>query len=69
MRIPQTTSIESIIQWENGYFESEFTHPYEPARLTSFPGGFAALWGNLIDSDAGLPSSTLATPIRPCGRS
>lgn len=55
MRIPQTTSIESIIQWENSYFESEFTHPHGPARLTGFPGGFAALWASLIDSEARFP--------------
>jgi PRTRC genetic system protein B len=55
MRIPHTTSVESIIQWENSYFESEFTHLYGPARLTSFPGGFAALWANLIDSEARFP--------------
>jgi PRTRC genetic system protein B len=55
MRIPQMTSIESTIQWENSYFASEFTHPYGPARLTSFPGGFAALWADLTDSEARFP--------------
>src|SRR5450830_1984331 len=36
--------------WERGFFQSEFTHAYEGARLTSFPGGFLDLCRHLVGS-------------------
>jgi PRTRC genetic system protein B len=54
-RIPHSTSVESVMQWECSYFESSFTHPYGAARLTTFPGGFAALWSTLSSGRESFP--------------
>jgi PRTRC genetic system protein B len=43
MRIPESSGVEAMEGWERGFFQSEFTHAYGAARLTSFPGGFMAL--------------------------
>src|SRR5579871_33334 len=60
MRTPDTDGVESIEIWERGFFQSEFTHPYGAARLTSFPGGFLALWKGLAGSTNPFPSKYLA---------
>ena len=46
-RLPDSTLADSIIHWEQAFFQSSFTHVYGAARLTSFPGGFRALWAHL----------------------
>src|ERR1035438_5188188 len=40
MRVPESSGVEAMEGWERGFFQSEFTHAYGGARLTSFPGGF-----------------------------
>lgn len=55
MKIPETTNVESMGQWEDSYFGSEFTHPSGAARLTSFPGGFSALWTKLAGRKTAFP--------------
>ena len=55
MRIPESTGVEAIEGWERGFFQSEFTHAYGGARLTSFPGGFLALCGRLAGSRKPFP--------------
>jgi PRTRC genetic system protein B len=55
MRTPDTDGVEGIEAWERGFFQSEFTHPYGAARLTSFPGGFLSLWKNLAGSTKVFP--------------
>jgi len=55
MRVPEETNAESIVAWERAYFQSEFTHAYGAARLTSFPGGFMALWKSLVGSERDFP--------------
>lgn len=48
MRIPETTDLTSMAQWEGSYFGSSFTHPAGAACLTSHPGGFIGLWRSLV---------------------
>ena len=50
MRTPESSGVEAIEGWERGFFQSEFTHAYGAARLTSFPGGFLALCRQLAGS-------------------
>jgi PRTRC genetic system protein B len=55
MRTPESSGIEAIEGWEGGFFQSEFTHAYGAARLTSFPGGFLALGRRLAGSRKQFP--------------
>ena len=52
--------MESMEVWERCFFQSEFTHAYGAARLTSFPGGFVALWKHLAGSAKAFPANYLA---------
>lgn len=47
-RVPREATIESLKRWEEGFFESEFTHPNAAKKLTEHPGGFIGLWMSLI---------------------
>jgi PRTRC genetic system protein B len=55
MRTPESAGVEAIEGWERGFFQSEFTHAYGAARLTSFPGGFLALGRRLAGSRRQFP--------------
>jgi PRTRC genetic system protein B len=59
MRIPESSGTEGIEGWERGFFQSEFTHAYGAARLTSFPGGFLALCRRLVGSRKPFPNGYL----------
>jgi PRTRC genetic system protein B len=48
MRVPDTPDVASIAQWEDAFFQSEFTHAAGAVRLTSHPGGFIGLWRSLV---------------------
>jgi PRTRC genetic system protein B len=48
MRVPDTFDVASIPQWEDAFFQSEFTHAAGAVRLTSHPEGFIGLWGSLV---------------------
>jgi hypothetical protein len=43
MRAPDASTVASIAQWEQSFYESEFTHG-NVGRLTRHPGGFEGLW-------------------------
>ena len=43
MRVPDTSDVASIPQWEDAFFQSEFTHAAGAVRLTSHPQGFIRL--------------------------
>ncbi len=60
MRTPDTDGVEAIDAWERGFFQSEFTHPYGAARLTSFPSGFLPLWKGLAGTTKPFPVKYLA---------
>jgi PRTRC genetic system protein B len=43
MRVPETSDVASIPQWEDAFFQSEFTHAAGAVRLTCHPEGFIGL--------------------------
>jgi hypothetical protein len=45
---PVETDITTMLQWEEGFFNSRFTHPSGVGRLTTHPGGFMGLWMELV---------------------
>jgi PRTRC genetic system protein B len=47
MRVPDTFDVASIPQWQDAFFQSQFTHAAGAVRLTSHPEGFIGLWRNL----------------------
>ena len=59
MRIPESSGVEAIDGWERGFFQSEFTHAYGAARLTSFSGGFLPLCRRLAGSRKPFPTEYL----------
>jgi PRTRC genetic system protein B len=48
MRVPESSDIASIPVFEDGYFQSNFTHAAGAVRLTSHPEGFIGLWRGLV---------------------
>ena len=50
MRAPDTSTVASIPQWEQSFYESEFTHG-NVGRLTRHPGGFEGLWKELAGNE------------------
>jgi PRTRC genetic system protein B len=59
MRSPEDAGVESIRQWEQAFFQSEFTHATGIRPLTNHSGGFAGLWENLADSGKPFPTNRL----------
>lgn len=51
MRRPKHTDVATLLEWEEGFFNSHFTHPSGIGRLTSHAGGFMALWTELAGKD------------------
>jgi hypothetical protein len=47
MRRPRETDVSNMLEWEEGFFNSRFTHPSGVGKLTSHPGGFIGLWTEL----------------------
>ena len=58
-RVPREVTIASLPQWEEGFFQSEFTHPNAAKKLTEHPGGFIGLWTSLIGQQI-FPTDCLA---------
>ena len=58
MRAPKSLTVTSIDQWQQAFFQSEFTHPGGGGRLTKRSGGTAALWKSLA-GEKRFPLSTL----------
>lgn len=46
-RVPDDLAVGSMASYETAFFQSEYTHPLGAARLTTHPGGFVGLWGDL----------------------
>jgi len=44
---PRETDVTGMLEWEEGFFNSRFTHPSGMGKLTSHPGGFIGLWKEL----------------------
>jgi PRTRC genetic system protein B len=49
MRRPRETSVSTLLEWEEGFFNSRFTHPSGIGKLTAHAGGFIGLWTELVD--------------------
>ena len=47
MRRPRETDVSNMLEWEEGFFNSRFTHPSGMGKLTAHPGGFIGLWTEL----------------------
>lgn len=58
MRCPETASVASIETWEQGFYESAFTHAYV-GRLTRHEGGHDALWAELAGKRRLFPADAL----------
>ena len=50
MRAPEASTVAAIPQWEQSFYESEFTHG-NVGRLTRHSGGFEGLWKDLAGKD------------------
>ena len=48
MRRPKDTDVATMLEWEEGFFNSLFTHPSGIGKLTSHAGGFIGLWTELM---------------------
>lgn len=59
MRTPESSGVDAILGWERGFFQSEFTHAYGAARLTSFPGGYLRLCHRLVGRRKPFPAEYL----------
>jgi PRTRC genetic system protein B len=44
---PQETDVTNMLEWEEGFFNSRFTHPSGIGKLTAHSGGFIGLWTEL----------------------
>lgn len=58
MRRPESASVSDIPLWEQGFYESNFTHA-NVGRLTRHKGGFEGLWSALANRRIAFPKSSL----------
>ncbi len=58
MRRPETASVTSIGAWEQGFYESAFTHA-NVGRVTRHKGGHDALWAELAGKRRPFPADAL----------
>ena len=58
MRCPDSASVASIAAWEQGFYESAFTHA-NVGRLTRHEGGHDALWVELAGRRRAFPTDAL----------
>ena len=58
MRRPDGAAVATIPGWEQGFYESAFTHS-NIGRLTRHEGGFDGLWSGLADNRKLFPLDTL----------
>jgi PRTRC genetic system protein B len=58
MRRPESASVAAIASWEQGFYESNFTHS-NVGRLTRHKGGFDGLWGALANRRVAFPKDSL----------
>jgi PRTRC genetic system protein B len=58
MRRPETASAAAIASWEQGFYESNFTHS-NVGRLTRHRGGFEGLWFALANKRVAFPKKSL----------
>ena len=61
MRAPDASTVASIPEWEQSFYESEFTHG-NVGRLTRHPGGFEGLWKELAGKEEFPTESLIELP-------
>jgi len=61
MRAPDASTVASIPQWEQSFYESEFTHG-NVGRLTRHSGGFEGLWKELAGKEEFPADSLIELP-------
>jgi PRTRC genetic system protein B len=49
--IPKTLSTTKIPEWENAFFNSEFTHTNGNLRKVNYPDGEYSFWKKMLDGD------------------
>jgi hypothetical protein len=50
MQRPRETDVTTMVEWEEAFFNSRFTHPSGMGKLTSHAGGFIRLWAELAEN-------------------
>lgn len=58
MRCPESASVAAMSEWEQGFYESAFTHS-NVGRLTKHANGFEGLWGELVGKRKSFPAKYL----------
>jgi PRTRC genetic system protein B len=58
MRRPENASVAALSSWEQGFYESNFTHA-NVGRLTRHKGGFEVLWASLAGKRQVFPKEAL----------
>jgi hypothetical protein len=58
MRYPESPSVDSTEAWEQGFYESAFTHA-NVGRVTRHAGGHDALWAELAGKRRPFPADEL----------
>jgi len=73
MRVPEMTGIAALAQWEQAFFQSEFTHQTGVKRLVRNAKGYFDAWERVRDGQRAFPTrclvpanETLAEFIRRC---
>ena len=51
MQRPRETDVTTMLEWEEGFFNSRFTHPSGMGKLTRHAGGFIGLWTELVERE------------------
>lgn len=51
MARPRHTDVTNMLEWEEGFFNSQFTHPSGMGQLTAHVGGFIGLWTELAGKE------------------
>ena len=47
---PKKTDISTMLEWEEGFYNSRFTHPSGMGKLTRHANGFMGLWTELVEN-------------------
>jgi PRTRC genetic system protein B len=48
---PRETNVGNVLEWEEGFFNSRFSHPSGMGKLTTHPGSFIGLWTELAGNE------------------
>ncbi len=51
--VPKRINVESIEGWEDGFFNSAFTHPNHGGKRLKYQDGFYAFWRDMLDGKFG----------------